>query len=132
MSNVKLIDEAKEDLKDLDGAARKLILKALVKLETEPEKRGENLGNKTAIGNLTGLRKLVVGDRTYRIVYDVRDDGTIVVVWVIGNRVDSEAYALAKARLDLYSTDYNKKAVLQSLLDQVRILNHSTAGWLDK
>jgi len=121
MSTVKLIDEAKEDIRDLDGTARKLIIKALVKLETDPEKRGEPLGNNTAIGNLTGLRKLVVGDRTYRIVFDVNDDGTIVVVWVIGNRVDAEAYTLAKARLDLYATDYRKKAALQKLLEQVRV-----------
>jgi mRNA interferase RelE/StbE len=121
MSRVQLIDEAKEDLRDLDGAARKMVLRALVKLETDPDKRGESLGNNTAIGNLTGLRKLVVGDRTYRIVYDVRDDGSIVVVWVIGRRVDSEAYALARARLDLYETDSTKKTALIALMEQVRI-----------
>ncbi|MGH3684006.1 MAG: type II toxin-antitoxin system RelE family toxin [Pseudonocardiaceae bacterium] len=47
------------------------------------------MGSKLS-GNLTTFRKLVVGDRGYRIVYRVDPDGSVVVVWVIGRRSDDE------------------------------------------
>ncbi|MDR2702819.1 MAG: type II toxin-antitoxin system RelE/ParE family toxin [Cellulomonadaceae bacterium] len=118
-SQVLLLDEAKEDLRDFDGATRKMLLKAIGKLRQSPDQRGEPLGSR-ANGNLTGFRKLVVGNRDYRIVYDVRDDGTVVVIWVIGRRVNSEAYALAQTRIELYATDINKKTALLGLLERVR------------
>lgn len=98
MARVVLTDDAKEDLKDLDGAAAKLVIKALLKLEDSPEQRGAPLGSRLK-GNLTGLRKLVVGDRDYRVIYNVEADGTVCVVWVIGKRSDDEVYDLALARL---------------------------------
>jgi mRNA interferase RelE/StbE len=51
---------------------------------------------------LTTFRKLVVGNRQFRIVFRVDADGTVVVVWVIANQVDTESYDLAVARLALY------------------------------
>lgn len=102
MATVHLTDDAKEDLRDLDGSARRLVFKALVKLEDKPELRGQPLGSKKS-GNLTGLRKLVVGDRDYRIVYRVEPNGDICVVWVIGRRADDEVYELAMARLKMQS-----------------------------
>jgi mRNA interferase RelE/StbE len=59
------------------------------------------LGSKLG-GNLTTFRKLVVGDRDYRIVYRIDPDGSVVVVWVIGRRTDDEVYQLAIARLRLH------------------------------
>ena len=119
-AEIKFIEEAKEDLRDLDGDARKLVVKAILKLETNPELRGVPLGNNASVGDLTGLRKLVVGNRTYRIVYDVRDNNTVVVIWVIGKRVDYKAYELARARIDLYTNDAIKRAALHALLNKVR------------
>lgn len=98
MARVLLTEDAKEDLRDLDGAARKIVIKALAKLKDNPEQRGQPLGSRSG-GNLTGLRKLVVGDRDYRIVYNVEPDGTVCVVWVIGKRTDGEVYDLAVSRL---------------------------------
>jgi mRNA interferase RelE/StbE len=51
-------------------------------------------------GNLTGFRKLVVGRNTYRIIYWVQenaepDDAEIIVVSVIAERADNQAYDLA-------------------------------------
>ena len=89
MASVVLTGEAKEDIRDLDGAARKLVLRGLRKLEQEPDKRGAPLGSRPS-GDLTGLRKLVVGDRQYRVVYRVEPDGEVVVVWVVGTRTDGE------------------------------------------
>lgn len=103
MARVVLTDEAKEDLRDLDGSARRLVLRALRKLEDSPESRGAPLGSRRT-GNLTGFRKLVVGDRQYRVVYRVEEDGTVCVIWVIGSRVDEECYRLAMARLQTHAT----------------------------
>ena len=101
MAEVRLTEDAREDLYDLDGAARIVVLKGLKKLQTDPEKRGTPLGSKLG-GNLTTFRKLVVGDRAYRIVYRVDADGSVVVVWVIGRRADDEVYQLAMSRLRLH------------------------------
>ena len=98
MAEVVLTDEAKADLKALDGATQRLVLKAMVKLKDPPEQRGLPLGSRN-MGNLTGFRKLVVGDRDYRIIYRVEADGSVVVVWVVGKRADAEVYAAAVARL---------------------------------
>lgn len=100
MAKVELTSDAREDLRDLDGSTRVIVLKALRKLETKPEKRGEPLGG-SKLGNLTTFRKLVVGDRDLRIVFRVEPDGTVVVVWVIARRVDDECYELALSRLHL-------------------------------
>src|SRR5665647_2797682 len=85
MAKVLLTDDALEDLRGLGGSARKLVIKALGKLRDSPELRGAPLGSRRT-GNLTGFRKVVVGDRQYRIVYRVEDDGTICVVWVMRSK----------------------------------------------
>lgn len=102
MAKVLLTDVALEDLRSLDGSARTLVIKVLGKLRDSPELRGAPLGSRRT-GNLTGFRKVVVGDRQYRIVYRVEDDGTICVGWVIGSRVDEECYRIAVARLQLHA-----------------------------
>ncbi|GIG40946.1 type II toxin-antitoxin system RelE family toxin [Cellulomonas phragmiteti] len=122
MADVVLTSEAREDLRDFDGAAQKVIIKALKKLEDSPEQRGAPLGSRQS-GNLTTFRKLVVGDRDYRIVYRVETDGTVCVVWVIGRRVDEECYQLAMARLKLHGgTDVapGMQAALTSLWSRRR------------
>jgi len=116
-STVSLLPEAADDIRALDGSARVLVLKALKKLETSPEVRGAPLGAKpNAQSDLTGLRKLVVGNRDYRVVYQVKSDGAIVVIWVIGKRADDEVYQTAQARVASY-TDPARQAVLQAILD---------------
>jgi mRNA interferase RelE/StbE len=44
MARIVLTSEAREDLRDLDGSARKIVLKAIRKLEVDPDKRGQPLG----------------------------------------------------------------------------------------
>lgn len=113
---VKLLPEAADDVRRLDGSARRLVAQGLNKLRTDPQLRGAPLGSR-ASGNLTGLRKLVVGNRTYRIVYDVRMDGTVVIVWVVGPRADSEVYEAAKTRIAQYEADPARRDVLAQILD---------------
>jgi mRNA interferase RelE/StbE len=116
MAKVQLTSDAREDLRDLDGSARKVVLKAINKLKKEPEKRGQPLGSRQA-GKLTTFRKLVVGDREYRIVYRVEKDGTVVVVWVIGRRADDECYEMALARLRLHG-DRELASMAAKLLEE--------------
>ncbi|WP_081809749.1 type II toxin-antitoxin system RelE family toxin [Amycolatopsis keratiniphila] len=101
MARVYLTDDAKEDLRDFDGSARKIIIKALAKLKENPEQRGQPLGSRTQ-NNLTTFRKLVIGDRAYRAVYRVENDGTVAVIWVIKERADNECYEIAVSRLRLH------------------------------
>lgn len=119
MAVVRLTNEALEDLRDLDGAARKLVAKALKKLENEPDKRGAPLASQSS-GNLTTFRKLVVGDRDYRIVYRVEPDGSVCVVWVIAKRADSAVYDLAISRLKLYGQRTELAEELQRVIDMAR------------
>jgi mRNA interferase RelE/StbE len=116
MAAVVLTPAAKDDVRALDGAARKIVLKAMKKLEDHPESRGAPLGSRQG-ANLTGFRKLVVGDRQYRIVYRLEADGSVCVVWVVGSRVDAECYEAAKSRVELYATDAGLAATLTQLLD---------------
>jgi len=116
VATVQLTSDAREDLRDLDGSNRKRVLKALKKLETEPEKRGEPLGSR-ALGNLTMFRKLVVGDREIRVIYRVEPDGNVVVVWVIAERADDACYELAVSRLRLHS-DQELAAKVEHLLNE--------------
>ncbi|MGN6523268.1 MAG: type II toxin-antitoxin system RelE family toxin, partial [Actinomycetes bacterium] len=116
MARVVLTADAREDVRDLDGSARKLVLRALKKLEDDPLQRGQPLGS--GKDNLTGYRKLVVGNRDYRVIYRVERDGTVVVVWVIGSRTDGECYALATARMKLAATDPEVAAEMEQLIER--------------
>lgn len=97
MADITFLDQAIEDLEDLDGSAQRLVLGKMRVLIANPE-AGQPLG-RTTTGNLTGFRKLVVGNRDYRIVYRIEDDGTVCVVWVIGPRSDDRCYETALERL---------------------------------
>jgi len=124
MARVELTDDALEDLRDLDGSARKIILKALKKLETAPDQYGQPLGS-LPTGNLTGFRKLVVGRKAYRVIYWVREDESgevdIVVVWVIAERADDLAYQLAVGRLRTMAENDAAKEIEKML---VAVWNH--------
>ena len=115
MADVLLTDDAKEDLSDLDGSVRNIVLKAIGGLRYEPENRGLPLGSR-AIEHRTGLRQLVVGDRKYRVVYNVDSAGNVRIIWVIGSRTDQQFYDMAKARIQMCS-DVGIRASLQNMVD---------------
>ncbi len=92
-------------------------VKALKKLEDSPAQRGAALGA-NARSDLSGFRKFVVGDRDYRIVYQVRPDGSVVVGWVVGARRDVEVYRIARRRIDSYEGQ-DKQAILRAILGDV-------------
>jgi mRNA interferase RelE/StbE len=114
-AEVFLTADARDDLRDLDGASRKVVGKKLRQLESDPELRGEPLGARQT-SNLTGLRKVSAGRNSeWRIVFRVENDGTLCVVLVIGQRCDDHAYELAKARLKLSGEGIHSQ--LSRLLD---------------
>ncbi|MGQ0464555.1 MAG: type II toxin-antitoxin system RelE family toxin [Sporichthyaceae bacterium] len=116
MARVTFLDEAIADLNALDGSVLKAVFAKLAQLETEPE-RGEPLGSAPS-GNLTGFRKLVVGDRTHRIVYRVEPNGDVCVVWVIAGRTDGECYDIAVRRL----ATLGEHPVANALIDAIGML----------
>jgi mRNA interferase RelE/StbE len=99
---VRLTAPAVEDLRRLmkvDPQIVRMALKKMILLERDP-----NAG-KPLSGNLIGWRKLVVGDRDWRIVWRVTTDGSgatvveIAEVWAVGARADLEVYDEMKQRL---------------------------------
>ncbi len=99
---VRLTEDAVADLHRLgkkDPHAVRAVFKKMLLLERSPN-AGEPL-----LGALIGFRKLVVGDRHWRIVWRVTDDtdGTPILeiseVWAVGVRSDSEIYEELKARV---------------------------------
>lgn len=117
MANIKFTQDALDDLKELDGSERKVVLKGLAKLRTSPRDRGEPLGNSN-LGDLTGFRKLVVGKKQYRVIFRVHDDESveIAVIWVIAARTDSECYLSALKRAALQTPT---QALQQSMVSQL-------------
>src|SRR5712692_1178581 len=92
---VELIDEAVGDLlRYTESGNLPLFLKKLLRLEEVGRDAGLPLGS-----GLTGWRKIVVGDRNWRIIFTTDPEDTVATVWVIGDRADSECYDLARKRV---------------------------------
>ncbi|UVO13794.1 type II toxin-antitoxin system RelE/ParE family toxin [Mycobacterium sp. SVM_VP21] len=117
MARVQLTDDAKDDIRGLDGSVRTQVLKDLKKLEVAPSQRGGPLGSRNS-GNLTGLRKLYVGPNNgYRAVFAAEGDN-LAVVMVVAARADAECYEMAVARLMLMS-DQSQQNEMVSLLKSI-------------
>lgn len=71
-----------------------LFLKKLLRLEEVGRDAGLPLGR-----GLAGWRKIVVGDRNWRIVFATSPDETIATIWVIGDRDDNACYVEAERRV---------------------------------
>ncbi len=92
---VELVDEAVDDLVRYGETGNlPLFLKKLIRLEEVGKDAGLPLG-----GSLVGWRKIVVGDRNWRIIFTTNVENTVATVWVIGDRNDAECYDLAERRV---------------------------------
>jgi mRNA interferase RelE/StbE len=92
---VELIDEAIEDLQRYARTGNLLLfLKKLMRLEEAGKGAGLPLG-----GGLAVWRKIVVGDRNWRIIFSTDSAETVATVWVIGDRNDSQCYEDAERRV---------------------------------
>lgn len=84
------------------------------------------------LGSLIGFRKLVVGDRDWRIVWRIVNDevGGIVVevaeVWAAGARSDSEIYKEMQARVDALGSS-PKAIALTEVIESMGRLFANTA-----
>ncbi len=96
-------EPALEDLRRFQASAPSvlpLLLKKLLLLERNPY-AGEPL-----LGCLIGYRKIVVGNRHWRIVWRVIEDASgettieIAEVWAVGARADSEVYSEVRKRIE--------------------------------
>ncbi len=117
--NVGLIPEAVEDLERYaaSGNIRRFLAK-LVRLEDVGEDAGVPLGR-----SLVGFRKIVVGDRDWRIIFRMNEAKTAATVWVIGDRADEACYAEAVARLQKRGEDpaaQTLAAVMLELMESKR------------
>ena len=95
-------DEAKTDLRDLDGSQRKSVLKAIKKVSQNPLPvneggYGKPLGNKHG-KDLTGLCKIKLMKEGIRVVYALIRTETTMKIVVIAARSDDEGYELAAQR----------------------------------
>ncbi len=100
---VRLTDDAVADLARLarhDPEIVRTIFKKMLLLERSPE-TGEPL-----LGALVGFRKLVAGNRDWRIVWRVTEDDQhdpvldIAEVWAAGARADDQVYRELTARVE--------------------------------
>lgn len=117
-AEVWLIDPAVEDLRRLDGAALVWALKKMLLLERDPN-AGEPL-----LGALIGYRKVVVGNRDWRLVWRTTTDarGSLVVdiaeVWAVGARSDSDVYDEMTRRVATLA-DVPVRRALSDIIEQL-------------
>lgn len=99
---VRLTEDAVSDLYRLhkkDPQIVRAVFKKMLLLEKSPE-AGEPL-----LGALVGFRKLVVGDRDWRIVWRITEDASgmpildISEIWAVGARSDGEVYEELTSRV---------------------------------
>ncbi|MBP5156674.1 MAG: type II toxin-antitoxin system RelE/ParE family toxin [Treponema sp.] len=95
---------ALEELGKLDGSVRKIVLKGILKVATNPKPQSEGgygkpLGNKGG-NDLTGLFKIKFRDIGMRVVYKLMEDEQTheMYILVISARADNEVYTLAGKR----------------------------------
>src|SRR6266508_2196518 len=86
---VELIDEAVDDLiRYAETGNLPLFLKKWIRLAAVGEDAGLPLGR-----GLTGWRRIVVGDRNWRIIFTTNPEETIATVWVIADNRSEERRA---------------------------------------
>lgn len=95
---------ALEELTKLDGSVRKIVLKGILKVSSNPKPQneggyGKTLGNK-GNNDLTGLLKIKYRDIGIRVVYKLIEDERTheMYILVISARADNEVYDLAGKR----------------------------------
>ncbi len=109
---VELTDDAQADLVGCAASGNLArFLKKLIRLEEV----GKDAGLPLARG-LTGWRKIVVGDRNWRIIFTMDAEETTATIWVIGDRDDAECYEEAQRRLTMTGESQPIVASLASVL----------------
>lgn len=100
--NIEYLPEAEKNLKNLDGSQHILVLKAIKKVSQNPLTIDENgygktLGNHN-ITSLSSFLKIKLKASGLRVVYKLQRIEDMMLIVVIGVRVDEEAYEIAQKR----------------------------------
>jgi mRNA interferase RelE/StbE len=112
---VELTDDAVADLVRYAASGNlPLFLKKLLRLEEIGREAGLPLGR-----GLTGWRKIVVGDRNWRIIFTTDPEQTVATVWVIGDRDDAACYEDAQRRIQALGKIQPPAASLAAVLFQL-------------
>lgn len=103
MWDVKYLPEALDDLDELDGSQRKLVLKSIEKVRKNPLSQQEGgygkLLGKRGNTDLTGFLKIKVRASGLRLVYKVIKQEDRMLIVVIGAREDEEVNSIAEKRI---------------------------------
>lgn len=103
MWDVKYLPEALDDLDELDGSQRKLVLKSIEKIRKNPLSQQEGgygkLLGKRGNTDLTGFLKIKLRASGLRLVYKVIKQEDRMLIVVIGAREDKEVYSIADKRI---------------------------------
>jgi mRNA interferase RelE/StbE len=119
---VEFTDGAVEDLVRFAASGNlPLFFKKLLRLEEIGKDAGLPLG-----GGLTGWRKIVVGDRNWRILFVTNAEETVATVRVIGDRDDAECYREAQRRVEATGTAQPPTTSLAAVMFRVSQLRRST------
>jgi len=113
--HVEVVADVVDDLERYQRSGRfKEFLGKLVSIEKKGRDAGRPLG-----GSLTGWRKIVVGDRNWRIVYKVDDTNTSAVVLAVSDRDDDEVYEVARRRLQAVESGNSDQMSLATALAEL-------------
>lgn len=101
--DVKYMEEAVDDLKNLDNTQRIQVLKAIKKISKNPLPNtegglGKPLGNHAAL-QLTGYQKIKLKNAGLRVVYSVVRDQKTMRIIIISVRDDDKVYKIAQDRV---------------------------------
>ena len=103
MWDVKYLPEALDDLDELDGSQRKLVLNSIEIVRKNPLSEEEcgygNLLGKKGNTDLTGFLKIKLRASGLRLVYKVIKQEDRMLIVVIGAREDEEVYSIAEKRI---------------------------------
>jgi len=112
---VELTDEAVADLaRYVETDVFPRLLAKLVRLEDVGKDAGQPLGR-----DLAGWRKIVVGDRDWRIIFTTDPDETVATVWAIGDRADDAVYEEARGRIATIAKTQPHAASLAAVMFQL-------------
>ena len=91
-----------------------LFIKKLLRFEDVGNAAGLPLGR-----GLTGWRKIVVGDRDWRIVFKTDPAATVATIWVIGDRDDNACYEEALHRVQAAGENQPEAISLAATMFQI-------------
>jgi mRNA interferase RelE/StbE len=118
---VELTDDALEDLARYATSGNlPLFLKKLIRLEEVGKDAGLPLGR-----GLTGWRKIVVGDRNWRIIFTTDPGETVATIWVIGDRDEDVCYDEALRRVEALGKDRPEAVSLAAAMFQLSEMRKS-------